>query len=69
MKAFFKTLVKEHSGLIGPRLSIHTLTHYATVLATAYGREKKQEVPASIIKDVHSVRLINLTHFISFTEK
>ena len=60
MKAFFKTLAKEHEGIIGPRLSLNTLTAYVTRFATAYKREFNWKISESIVKEVKDVTTADL---------
>ncbi|KAI9743757.1 MAG: hypothetical protein M1818_002489 [Claussenomyces sp. TS43310] len=52
IKSFFKTLVQEHQGTIGARLSIRTLLVYVVRFATAYERAYGLSISRSVVKEV-----------------
>ena len=60
MKLFFKMLAIEQEGMLGPLLSLNSLTAYVTRFATAYKREYNFEILQSVVKEVKDVAATDL---------
>lgn len=55
LRSFFHTLGSEHSGMLGPLLSLNTLDAYATRFATAGKLKYGWDIPQSMIDEVKDV--------------
>jgi hypothetical protein len=55
IKAFFKTLAKEHRGLIGPLLSLKTLENYAVRMGCVSREVYGVELSKGEMKDLQAV--------------